>query len=63
MNNRNPKTVMSFAVDSAQRELLVKLSDETKVPMSEFVREGVTLVLEKHGMLESSAETQLEFKF
>lgn len=33
---------------SEQRELLKRLHERTKVPIAEYIREGIDLVLEKH---------------
>jgi hypothetical protein len=36
-------------LDADQKAVLEKLTEETRVPWAEYVREGVDLVLAKHG--------------
>jgi hypothetical protein len=35
-------------ITEEQNELLKKLNDKTKVPVAEFIRQGIDLVLEKY---------------
>lgn len=35
-------------ITEEQNELLKKLNEKTRVPIAEFIRQGIDLVLEKH---------------
>lgn len=36
-------------ITEEQNELLKKLNNKTKVPIAEFIRQGIDLILEKYG--------------
>jgi hypothetical protein len=43
------KVTTTIYITEEQNQLLKELNRRTKVPVAEFVREGIDLVLEKHG--------------
>lgn len=45
------KIVTTVYLTEEQDKALKKLKDETKVPIAEYIREGIDLILEKHGRL------------
>ena len=47
-------------ITEEQNELLKRLHEETKVPIAEYIRQGIDLILERHRM-GSAAERQLSF--
>ena len=42
------KVSTTIYIEPEQLELLKLLNERTKVPMAEYIREGITLVLQKH---------------
>ncbi len=42
------REMTSIYLDPEQKEALKQLSERTRVPMQEYLREGVTLVLQKY---------------
>ena len=42
------KVSTTIYIEPEQLELLKVLNERTKVPMAEYIREGLTLVLQKH---------------
>lgn len=42
------KVSTTIYVEPEQLELLKMLNERTKVPMAEYIREGIDLVLQKH---------------
>ncbi len=47
-------------ITEEQNELLKRLHEETKVPIAEYIRQGIDLILERHRM-GAAAERQLSF--
>lgn len=43
------KLATTIYITEEQQQLLKELNRRTKVPIAEFIREGIDLVLEKHG--------------
>jgi hypothetical protein len=48
-------------ITEEQNELLKRLHDETKVPIAEYVRQGIDIILERH-RLAGQPERQLSFE-
>lgn len=46
-------------ITEEQNELLKRLHDETKVPIAEYIRQGIDMILEKNRA--SGADRQLTF--
>jgi hypothetical protein len=46
-------------ITEEQNELLKRLHDETKVPIAEYIRQGIDLILERHRA--QSPDRQLSF--
>jgi len=44
----NKKVTTTVYITEEQNQLLKELNRRTKVPVAEFIREGIDLVLEKH---------------
>lgn len=42
------KHLKSFYVTQEQEQLLKQLSQKTKVPVAEYIRQGIDLIIEKH---------------
>ncbi len=42
------KITTTVYITEEQNELLKRLNDKTKVPIAEFIRQGIDLVLEKY---------------
>ena len=58
----NKKVTTTVYITEEQNLLLKELNKRTKVPIAEFIREGIDLVLDRHraklpGQLELSTET------
>jgi hypothetical protein len=47
-------------ITEEQNELLKRLHEETKVPVAEYIRQGIDLILERHRMSQNG-ERQLSF--
>jgi hypothetical protein len=54
------KVSTTVYITEEQNELLKRLHEETKVPIAEYIRQGIDLILERHRMA-SAAERQLTF--
>lgn len=46
--NRSKKIATTVYITEEQQNLLKELNRRTRVPIAEFIREGIDLVLEKH---------------
>ena len=46
---KEKKVSTTVYLEEDQLEALKKLSDRTRVPVAEYIREGVDMVLERHG--------------
>ncbi|OGQ07677.1 MAG: transcriptional regulator [Deltaproteobacteria bacterium RIFCSPLOWO2_12_FULL_40_28] len=42
------KISTTIYITEEQNELLKKLNDKTKVPVAEYIRQGIDLILEQH---------------
>ena len=51
MGGKHTKHQQPLYLDHDKAALLDKLSDETRVPKQEYLREGVDMVLKKYGLL------------
>ena len=47
-SNRSKKIATTVYITEEQQNLLKELNRRTRVPIAEFIREGIDLVLEKH---------------
>lgn len=54
------KISTTIYITEEQNELLKRLNEETKVPIAEYIRQGIDLILERHRML-GEPQRQLEF--
>lgn len=54
------KVSTTVYITEEQNELLKRLHEETKVPIAEYIRQGIDLILERH-RLGAGAERQLSF--
>lgn len=54
------KISTTIYITEEQNELLKRLNEETKVPIAEYIRQGIDLILERHKML-GEPQRQLEF--
>jgi len=48
-------------ITEEQNDMLKRLHDETKVPIAEYIRQGIDLILERH-RLAGNGERQLSFE-
>jgi len=53
------KVSTTVYITEEQNELLKRLHEETKVPIAEYIRQGIDLILERHRA--SGADRQLSF--
>jgi hypothetical protein len=54
------KVSTTIYITEEQNELLKRLNDQTKVPVAEYIRQGIDLILERH-RLTISPQRQLDF--
>ncbi len=54
------KVSTTIYITEEQNELLKRLNDQTKVPVAEYIRQGIDLILERH-RLTMSPQRQLDF--
>jgi hypothetical protein len=59
----NKKVTTTVYITEEQNQLLKELNRRTKVPVAEFIREGIDLVLDKHksalpGQMELTGEAK-----
>lgn len=55
------KVSTTVYITEEQNELLKRLHEETKVPIAEYIRQGIDLILERHRM-NANGERQLSFE-
>ena len=51
------KVSTTIYITEEQNELLKRLNDQTKVPVAEYIRQGIDLVLEKYKAMLSGQAT------
>jgi len=54
------KVSTTIYITEEQNELLKRLNDQTKVPVAEYIRQGIDLILERHRPA-LSQQRQLDF--
>lgn len=54
------KVSTTIYITEEQNELLKRLNEQTKVPVAEYIRQGIDLILERHRPL-LSQQRQLDF--
>jgi hypothetical protein len=54
------KVSTTVYITEEQNELLKRLHEDTKVPIAEYIRQGIDLILERH-RLGAQPERQLSF--
>ncbi len=54
------KVSTTIYITEEQNELLKRLNDQTKVPVAEYIRQGIDLILERHRTT-LSQQRQLDF--
>ena len=54
------KVSTTIYITEEQNEQLKRLNDETKVPVAEYIRQGIDLILERHRPA-LTAQRQLDF--
>lgn len=55
------KVSTTVYITEEQNELLKRLHEETKVPIAEYIRQGIDLILERHRK-NAAVERQLSFE-
>lgn len=49
MNPMAKKVITTIYITDEQQRLLKELNERTKVPIAEYIRQGIDMVLEKYG--------------